>query len=305
MKDSNDVLFGIEIDFEKGTESPSRVFKAMSELIETFEGLDRELVQSIDPHIEIVAMIEDIEIGSLRAWLKNKLEAINEEDLRNFEWRKIVGSYLADANRIIIDFLGGKTKISNKEEIQELEDRLLKSAEETQVRHIPVYTPVNRQKILSGIKKMGDAMSHLKETDKAIYLTEKDEIIINKEFEYIPDDIEQLLTKQSIKTESRMILKVKKPDYLGTSKWDLRHESRIIDAKVLDYEWLKKFQSREIDVRPGDSLNAMVDIVVKYGYDDEVVNINYIITKVLDILPSPSNKQLPLPGDKNETEKED
>ena len=49
-----------------------------------------------------------------------------------------------------------------------------------------------------------------------------------------------------------MILAVKKPDYLGDSKWDLRHGKRPISARIEDGAWLRRFQSREVDVRPGN-----------------------------------------------------
>lgn len=81
--------FCIEIDFEKGSESPSRVFRTMTGLIETFQDIDRDLIQSINQSInekiEPVVIIEDIEAGSLRTWLANRIRDIDDEALKNID----------------------------------------------------------------------------------------------------------------------------------------------------------------------------------------------------------------------------
>ncbi len=88
-----------------------------------------------------------------------------------------------------------------------------------------------------------------------------------------------------------MILPVKKPDYLGTSKWELRHGRKSILAKIEDAKWLKKFQNREVDVRPGDTLRCMVRQEMSYGYDNELVAENYVIIEVKEVLENQYNRQ--------------
>ena len=60
----------------------------------------------------------------------------------------------------------------------------------------------------------------------------------NLEFELAPESIEDLVTKDKLMSQSEMILKVKKPDYLGESKWDFRHGGRSFPAKILHSECL-------------------------------------------------------------------
>lgn len=123
--DSTKADFCIEIDFEKGTESPSRVFRTMSELIESFEEFDKELVRCIDPQIETIAIIEDIETGSIKAWLSYILKSIDDSALKDLDWKPAVGKYLVKAKYYVIDFIEKKTKITSKAEIEELERTLL------------------------------------------------------------------------------------------------------------------------------------------------------------------------------------
>ena len=56
----------IEIQFEKGSRDPARVFRTMQEMIETFHEFDRSLVKAIDSSIEPVLILEDIEGEHLR-----------------------------------------------------------------------------------------------------------------------------------------------------------------------------------------------------------------------------------------------
>ncbi len=70
-------------------------------------------------------------------------------------------------------------------------------------------------------------------------------------------DVEELLTREVIPSQTVLILKVKKPDYLGTSKWEFVFE-HAIEAKILDVDWLVRFQNRREDVRPGDAIRAEV-----------------------------------------------
>ena len=58
--------FCLEIQFLKNSENPSRVFKAMSELIDTMQYLDQTLIKSIDSDIKPIMLLEDVESGSVK-----------------------------------------------------------------------------------------------------------------------------------------------------------------------------------------------------------------------------------------------
>ena len=83
---------------------------------------------------------------------------------------------------------------------------------------------------------------------------------------------------------AEMILPVKKPDYLGNSMWGLRHGKRNIEAKILDEAWLRRFQNREEDVRPGDALQCLVATELLYGHDNELIAERYTVETVLKVL---------------------
>jgi hypothetical protein len=287
--------FGIEIDFEPGTESPSRIFRTMGNLIESFQQIDRRLVAAIDSKIEPVLMLEDIEAGSLRAWLANGLNAINDEALKNLDWRPLVGQYLVKGKRILIDFIQNKTTVTTRQEIGELEQQLLRAATETNVRQIPAYEAIPTAEIIESLVSIREAISPLKPSDKAKYLSEGNESNFNLDFYISPDSIEDLLTRETLSDVNTMILKVKRPDYLGESMWDFRHETKPIPAKITDLDWLSKFQNRIEEVRPGDALKARVKIDVKYDFDGEVIATHYTVLEVIEVIKVGTPRQGGLP----------
>lgn len=98
--------------------------------------------------------------------------------------------------------------------------------------------------------------------------------------------------EEEIVSNSKMILKVKKPDYLGNSKWSFKHGNRTIYAKITDLEWLNEFQNRKIDVRTQDPLVCLVKITVKYDYNYELISTSHEVTKVIKINPRTTDNQL-------------
>ena len=183
--------------------------------------------------------------------------------------------------------------------------KILKIAVETDVTHIPAYSSPNRRKLLLHIERLSASLTYLQKDDRVYYETPEEKVEMNKEFNIVPETIDQLLTRETLSSTQIMILKVKKPDYLGESQWDLRHGTRVISVKIRDYEWLDRFQSRQIDVRPGDSLRAEVEIKLMYGYDNEVVNTQFEIAKVIEVLRTPKPEQLQLDSPTGERGDED
>ena len=52
-----------------------------------------------------------------------------------------------------------------------------------------------------------------------------------------------------------------------------------ISARIEDTNWLRSFQAREIDVRPGDALRCLATVEHSYGFDNELISENVTITK--------------------------
>ena len=287
--------FGIEIDFQKGSERPSRVFQTMAGLLESFETIDRDLIQSIDTKIKPVLILEDLETSSVKAWLRTVLETADDADLKNLKWQPLVGEFLVKGKYYLIDFLRDKTEISGRSQLEGLSENLHELAIKTDVRRIPSYEPIPPKKIGRALEEITKSISHLSPEDRAKYVTVDDEAPFNLSFEYVPEDVEELLTYRVIATSQEIILKVKKPDYLGESMWEFQYDGRMLIAKIMHSSWLERFQSREVEVLPGDSLQAVVDTATNYGFDGDILRSTSLVVKVIEVLPSRRIQQLSLP----------
>ena len=276
--------FCITIDFDKSSSNPERVFMAMSNIITSLKRLDDSLIRSIDKNITPVLILEDIETGSIKVWLKQLLEQIDDEGLKSLDWKPLVGQYLVKAKYVIINFLEGKTKITDSKEIKKLQNELYEIAENTDVNKFPAYSPVSVPKLIENIDRLNTALKSLNPKDKVYFTSNEGNATFNIDFNFVPEEIEDLLTREKLENTATLILRVKKPDYLGSSQWEFKYDRKIIYVKILDLSWLTSFQQRKEDVRPGDSIKASVKITVKYGFDNAVINTHYEILKVDGII---------------------
>ncbi len=96
--------FAIYIAFDPGTKNPERIFQAIDQAIRSFRELDHILCKAVDSNISPIMLLEEIETGSIKVWLKSVLQSTNDDDLRNMNWRPIVGKYLVKAKYAIIDW---------------------------------------------------------------------------------------------------------------------------------------------------------------------------------------------------------
>jgi hypothetical protein len=275
--------FGIEINFQPGSDAPARVFKAMTALIETFESIDRELVNSV-AKIQPVLLLEDIEAGSVKTWLRTQLESLDDAALKSGDWKRMVGAFLVKAKYILIDFLQERVTVTSKEEIEEVQQQLLRAAQETDVLAIPAYHPLPINRVADAIRRIGEATQPLKPSDSARYLSPAGDAEFNLTLSIAPEAFDALITRETIINKDVMILKVKKPDFLGESMWEFRYEDRSIEAKFLDTDWLQKFRDRSIVLRPGDAIKALVETEVRYSFEGEVILTAYRIINVQEII---------------------
>jgi hypothetical protein len=88
--------YGIEIGFPPKTPEPSRIFRAMGELIESTTHVDKDLAKRVDTSIETMVLLREIESGSIRAWLELDLFAFEDATTNPF-WKDTVSEYLLNA----------------------------------------------------------------------------------------------------------------------------------------------------------------------------------------------------------------
>lgn len=290
-KQHKKVDFCLAIDFDKDSTNPARVFKALSGIIESFEKVDKTLIKAFDIKIEPVLMLEEVEKGSIKVWLAQMLNSIDDDGLKDLEWKKVIGNYLVQAKYILVDFCSKNTEITNKEQILNLEKNIFEEAKKTNINNLDCYNPIDTKSLMGNLKEINNSLQYLNPKDKVIFDSKDKKTEFNLEFNFSPETVEELLTETKLESTNKMLLKIKKPDFLGESMWEFRHGRETIFAKILDEDWLKKFQTRQIDIRPQDSIEADVQIITKYDYDNELIGVNRNILKVHKTVPHCGSQQ--------------
>ncbi|NEO53392.1 MAG: hypothetical protein F6K54_10040 [Okeania sp. SIO3B5] len=276
--------FGYKIDFARDTEDPGRVFRAMLGLIEFSKVTDNTLIKYLDVEIESNLVLENIQQGSFIVWFKNILKPVDANQKINV---KSICSYLGIGKLDIIKFINDRNTINNRSEILELQEILKESAQETESNPLDIYTAPSDEELLLIIDKLHKPNYELQEADKLYYLTRNSNFPINRNFSLSEESKENLVFKDIIKDDREMILKVKKLDLLGQSKWEFKHGKSRIEAKVADLKWLESFKNRDIVIFPGDAIKAIVEVIEKYDFSGELVSSQYTIKEVIGIIPPP------------------
>ncbi len=293
--------FGFQIDFIKDSSNPERVFRTFLGLIDFCETTHKLLIKSLDIKATPTLRLREIEQGSIKVFLQTIINLSDSENLS----LKLIYDYLNKARSLIIEFVNKRHKINSYSEIKELQNRLKSLAEETNSNPLGIYQSINDKELLDIIDKFQKPCLELQAGDKLAYLVNNKKLIINRDFVLSEQDKEYLLVKETRESELEMILKVKKPDYLGDSKWEFRYQKRIINIKFNDSEWLSKFRQKLVIIAPGDAIKAKVKIIEQYDHEYELISIEYTLNKVLDIIYNVPEKQLSLlPDSKNRTEDE-
>ena len=295
--------FAFYIDFERGKGSASRVFSATHAFIRACERLDRELITSIDASIETVMVLEDIQAASLKTWFRNILRAADDQALKELDWKPLVGAYLVQAKYMILRWIDDN---ETSRSLPNLGRNIQRLAEKTDVRHMPDYTPINPSALITSIRDFDGVKDHLVEGDKASFIMpDAEDFDFNLSTRVDLEEIEELAVRETqVHSVPSMVLIVRRPDYLGTSMWDLRHGRRAISAKFEHQDWLYQFQRRQVDIRPGDAIKCQVRIELRYGHDNELIAERYFIERVHEVLENQYEQDSLLPDEKGEEDQQ-
>lgn len=256
----------------------------MAGLIESTQLLDSHLALSIGANVQTSLVLQDVEAASLKAKLRTIVEEIPDEAVKAGEIKKVIGHFLLKAKHKVLDWCGERDTITGRDEIKQLEADIHRLAEESDIKMFPAYAPIETAALLSDINAVNDALACLEYHDKATFKSPVGASGYNPNLTVSEETVREFVTRETISARGERILKVKKPDYLGNSKWGFKYGAHMIEAKIQDTTWLVRFQNSQEPVLPGDSLRVVLSEAVSYGYDNEIVHTEYEVIEVLSVI---------------------
>ena len=276
--------FNLYIDYKRSEGEPSRVFHAMGELIEAFEGLDELLAGIISIGAGTELVLEDIEASSLRAKLRSIILGVPDEALKDGDWKKVLGHFLIKAKYLVARWLSENPQITSVDQVQSLEKELELLAQQTGVRHLPFFRPMDKRALLGKIAEIDRAITYLDPRDTLKYESVQGKIVLPHTQHIHETLIREILTREVIRSEDERIVRVKKPDYLGKSQWMLKYSGQSFLASIDDLDWLHRFHAGLEPLKPGDSLRVLMHVEVFYGENMEVVHVTHTVKRVIGVV---------------------
>lgn len=271
-------VFSLTIEYDPLTESPGRLLRSTANFIDAFGNLDSAFAGAIDPSVETAIALLGIEQGSIRAWLASLVRSVDDEALRDLDWKKLIGAYLVRAKYRALEWLEDENP--NKK-IIDLQAVILEEAKRTDALLIPAYHQPSRALLLEGLRRAQLAKDGLLDADSVVYSTGKETINLETERRL---DLSKISDVEIQTTERHQLrrasLKVKKPDLLGHSQWQLKFHDRTVPSAIEDRGWLSRFQAREVTLRPGDALICDGELTRYFDRSGTPVSEKVEVTKI-------------------------
>ena len=285
---NKDTSFCLTIDYKKYVENPSALFKSLSSIIDALASADDTLISSFNMSIEHSYILDGVEKGSIKVFLKHLLQNIPDSALEELDIKKIIGHFLVLGKRRLLEIMEQEDSIESIVNVEMLQNELYEEAEKTNILPLKTYTPINTHKLLASMNNISVAVNQMPiEVD--VYYEILDPLQKNiKRYPMSrnflsPEKLKDYIFGYLGESTCVMVIKIKQPDYVSNAMWKFKYEGISIDAKFEDTQWLHDFQDRKIDVRPKDSLRVNMK-VVRFLDENNDEKKKYYILKVLEVI---------------------
>lgn len=273
------------LDFERGTENPTRVFKSLMAMIDALQGIEATLVKNLQPELETLFLLEDLETCCIKVWLRRKingtLSTIDRESLKSGDWKKVLGSYLDKGVGKLLAATAD-TPDPTRADLETLASSINQDAVGTGLRWSDLGEPLTVNQVAGSLQTLSTAAAPLSEYDKLSILTALGEHPLNIGFRLDAERLEEILTFRVIENTSEEILKIRKPDLLGDAQWEFKLGDAPWMAKVVDPVFVQKFKRRHVKLSSGDAIRAKVRTITKFGHEGDIVSQTREVIEILE-----------------------
>ncbi|MCA1944542.1 MAG: hypothetical protein LDL30_04545 [Desulfovibrio sp.] len=277
--------FIVYLDFVPGKSSPQRLLAALHDHLEAMEAFDRKLASCLSPGAKVVLTLENAKEGSIFLFIKTALESLDDDALKQGEFKKVVGAYLVKAKAKALDYLNTRQGIGGKHELQQLSSDLRGLAEETKVRQMAGYRSLPPHELAESLAELANPLENLNPGERIGMFSDQGNVLFDKPMPPVPPEAIMAIARERVLgNEVTLILMVRRPDFLGEAQWEFRHQKKKLLAKIADQAWLDRFHAGEISIAPGDALQCRVYEEYTYADDGEVVSEYRVIRRVESVI---------------------
>jgi hypothetical protein len=284
---ADDPVFIFSISFARNQGDPRRVFDAASLLIEGFGELDATIALSVDAKLRTETVLDDIQIGSLRVILKTVLEDIDEQALKEGDWKKAIGPALVRGKRLAVAALDSDEGRA-AQAVEHLKGEIQQIVRESDIKHLPAYAPIHEGRLVASLDKIQDGKRTLGPNDRLTVETEEAtyEVDLTKTWE--PAEIIPVADTTERHSEGTIILTIRRADFLGATKWQFYHGNTVVYAPIKDEKWLDRFHGGRVALHSGDALKCKVRFTYVFDQKGAIIEQRTEILKIIQIIKGTS-----------------
>ncbi|MEO6720771.1 MAG: hypothetical protein ABIN67_10395 [Ferruginibacter sp.] len=284
-----------ELQFEVNllfTENKTAIeaFNNLLSFYEILNDFDKSVVRNIGINYVGEYGLEDIEFSSIRTKLVQLLKATPDEIIKNLDIKKTIGYFLVKVKYRLIKLLEKEKDITSKNQIQPITDKINEDIKEIGITLNIMVTQVNNYVVLNAVDDLAKETNKLKDKESLEFKSMAGNASIQKGIFINKPKILAELGQRTIVNETTEILKIKKVDLLSEEpKWDFLQGKRVLNAKMLDKNWLDDFHKRNVIIKPEDALMVTLKTTHTYSpnFDDKKTDCE--ITKVLSVISPDSD----------------
>jgi len=290
---SFDDCYCVKFDIKKEDGiTPQDFLAGMHDVLLNLEAFNHAIINSFDETMQVVSYIEELEGGSIKIWIRDKLKLIEDKDIDRFVNNPIkttISSLLKKSKNIAIEKLGNE---SNNDIVNAINDNIKDSNVENPLTGISL----DKEKLLIALSNISKGSKRLKGRVAIIFdYNNQEESMKNipTNFEYTQENelLNEATQTDDIQKPFECKLRIKKPDLDGKSKWEC-YWNKKISVTIKDEEFINKVKSG-LPVSSKTVLKVNLEIINKIDNNGDIIENAeiYNVINVLEIIEYP-DKQL-------------
>lgn len=274
----------VKLEYDKDHDEASQIFFSLSKILSSFAQMDTLLGHTVSGSAKHKQKLISVDNGSIISKILSSMLVFDENENATIGEKPNsveIENYIKKSKKQIIDRI---QDIDNPQMIHVIENDVYAIAKEHNINNSFDYEPMDIVALGESLVTLTSTVNDLSDTEKVIYKSDNMEQTIPKGKVLSLQSFKETLIDETLTHKRIELLKIKKPDYLGTSQWNVKIKGKFCNVEISDKQWLKKFHNKEFYLGPGDSIRA--EIIVTDTYDKNKNHIGSLIevSEILEII---------------------
>jgi hypothetical protein len=273
----------------------------MNSFLEQVNEFNHSIVNGIDDTYTVVSYVEDFESGSVKWWLRDKLNKADDKAIDKFvdsPVKTIIAGILKFSKTKSIELLSSNNfkQISFEERKMKIINPIIQEIESKQEElNRNVLSPkisIDETRLLKSLSNMSKISRELEENVSFIndYNNQDKQTIISKDFNYSDvidvDNIEEVVEEEKILQSTNIIEDIYTlltPTSKEDCKWEFDDSGSKIKCAMEDKEFFNKYLNKQEKL--GGNENLKIKMKVETFLQGNKVKKEYTILKVVEKIP--------------------